>query len=334
MAVSVIIPVRDEAGVLARCAERMLAQDYEGTMEFLFVDGGSTDGTRSVLDSLAAEDSRVQVLTNPARLVPNALNVGLAATRGEFVARMDAHTVYPLGYLRAGVERLQRADDVVSVSGPQLARGTSPGSRRVALALSTPLGVGGADFRCPVDEEIEVDSGFTGMWRRDVLVGAGGWDERSPYDEDVELAARLRGAGGRYVCLPDMAAYYIPRESLRALARQYWHYGEHKVRTFKEHPSAMRPSHLLPPVVAATLAAAVTPKPLCRAARLGIAVYSAGLVAGAAAAKGQGPLTDVARLPTVLATMHLAYGFGLFAGVLRAGFPAAAVIGAVRRGVG
>ena len=50
-----------------------------------------------------------------------ALNIGLENARGEFVARMDAHTLYPPDYLARGVERLRRGD-VAWVSGPQLPR--------------------------------------------------------------------------------------------------------------------------------------------------------------------------------------------------------------------
>jgi hypothetical protein len=327
--VSVLTPVLDEAAHLREVVARMQAQDFAGEMEFLFVDGGSRDASRAILDELAADDPRIRVLDNPHRRTPFALNIGLRAAHGEFVARMDAHTRYPPGYLRLGVERL-RAGGVTHVSGPQIAVGDGEGwSDRVALALSTPLGAGGASFRSLGDAEFEVDTGFTGMWRRDVLVRAGGWDEGWPTDQDCELAFRLRETEpGAHVCVPAMAAEYIPRRSLSALGRQYWQYGLHKVRTFRRHPTAMRPSHLLPPAVAATAAAA----PVSRLARAGLGVYAAALTvtAARAAAAGAKP-ADAAALPLVYATMHLPYGAGLFAGAAREGVPVAALSAAVAR---
>src|SRR3712207_228600 len=134
----------------------MQAQDFAGEMEFLFIDGGSRDASRSILAELAAADPRIRVLENPHRRTPFALNIGLRAARGQFVARMDAHTRYPPSYLRTGVERL-RAGGAAHVSGPQIAVGDGQGwSDRVALALSTPLGTGGASFRSlGVDGEFE-----------------------------------------------------------------------------------------------------------------------------------------------------------------------------------
>ena len=164
------------------------------------------------------------------RNTPAGLNIGLANARGAYIARMDAHTLYPEDYLARGVARLRRGD-ADHVSGPQLAHGDGTWSRRVALALDTPLGRGGAQFRQASNGEIEVDSGFTGVWPRSMLEAHGGWDEDWPNDQDSELAARIRGGGGRIVCLPEMGAEYIPRDSLKALARQYWRYGVYRAKT-------------------------------------------------------------------------------------------------------
>lgn len=327
--VSVLTPVLDEEAHLREVVTRMQAQDIDGEVEFLFIDGGSRDASREILAELAAHDPRIRVLDNPHRRTPFALNIGLRAARGEFLARMDAHTRYPSSYLRLGVERL-RAGGVAHVSGPQIAVGDRRGwSDRVALALATPLGAGGASFRSASDAEFEVDTGFTGLWRRDVLERAGGWDEEWLTDQDCELAFRLHASDpGAHVCVPAMAAEYIPRASLEALARQYWQYGLHKVKTFRRHPAAMRPSHLLPPAVAATAAAA----PVSRLARSGLAVYGLALGATALRAASDGARApDAAALPLVHATMHLTYGFGLLAGIRRYGIPAAAVASAVRR---
>ena len=137
MDVSVLIPVLDEAAHLREAAARMTAQDFAGDVEFLFIDGGSEDASPAILRELAEADPRIRVLANPDRRTPFALNIGLRAARGEFVARMDAHTRYPPSYLRLGVERLRRGG-AVSVSGPQIAAGDGQAwSDRVALALST-----------------------------------------------------------------------------------------------------------------------------------------------------------------------------------------------------
>src|SRR4051794_15926481 len=126
----------------------MRSQRFDGEVEFLFIDGGSSDRTRPILEQLAAEDPRVRVLDNPRRITPVALNVGLAAARGEVVARMDAHTHYPPDYLARGVERLRRGG-AEHVSGPQLPRGDGPWSRRGAPALGARPGARGGGVPPP-----------------------------------------------------------------------------------------------------------------------------------------------------------------------------------------
>lgn len=325
--VSVLIPVRNEAAVLRAVADAMRAQRFDGGFELLFVDGRSDDGSREILEQLAAEDPRVRVLDNPAVRTPQALNTALRAARGRVIARMDAHTRYPADYLALGVERLSRGD-VDWVSGPQVAEGEGRWSRRVALALSTRLGTGGADFRHGADDELEVDSGFTGLWLRETLERHGGWDEEWLNDQDFELAARIRKAGGRIVCVPALAAGYIPRDSLRALAEQYHRYGFYRVKTSLRHPESLRRSHVLPPgVVVAALAAVAAPPPLRRVARAGLGAYAAALLAVSARELRSGRVADVASLPLVFATMHLAWGAGFLRGSATLGIPWRALAG-------
>jgi succinoglycan biosynthesis protein ExoA len=313
--------------VLRDVADAMRAQRFDRRFELLFVDGGSDDGSRAILDRLAAEDPRVRVLDNPARRTPQALNLALRAARGQVIARMDAHTRYPPDYLALGVARLRRGG-VDWVSGPQLAEGEGPWSRRVALALSSRLGTGGADFRHAADEEFDVDSGFTGMWLRETLERHGGWDEEWLNDQDFELAARIRKAGGRIVCVPAMAAGYIPRDSLRRLAEQYHRYGFYRVKTSLRHPESLRRSHVLAPGLVVTLAAAaVAPRPLRRAARAGVGAYTAAVLGATARELRSAPAADAAALPLVFATMHLSWGVGFLRGCVTLGVPWRALAG-------
>ncbi len=330
--VSVLTPVLNEEAYLRAAARGMLGQELDGKAEFIFVDGCSEDATLDILRELAAEDSRVRILENPRRSTPVALNIGLAAARGEFVARMDAHTHYPPDYLARGIDRLRRGG-AEHVSGPQLPLGEGPWSRRVAMALGSRLGTGEADFRHLSGGEIEVDSGFTGLWSRATLERHGGWDEGWPNDQDSELAARIRAAGGRVVCLPEMAAQYIPRDSLRKLARQYWRYGLYRAKTSGRHPESMRRSHVLAPGLVTTLAVALLARgPLVRLARAGVGVYGLAILAVSASEAHPGRRVDAAALPLVFLTMHLSWGLGFLAGSVRFGPPFAALARLARAG--
>lgn len=332
--VSVLVPVLNEEVHLPAALAAMRAQRFEGGIELIFIDGHSGDATLEILRLAASEDDRVRILDNPRASTPVSLNIGLAAANGRYVARMDAHTHYPPDYLALGVGRLGEGG-AAHVSGPQLARGEGRWSRRVALALSSPLGTGGAAFRRDSDSEFEVDSGFTGIWERSTLEREGGWDEGWPNDQDSELAARIRRGGGRIVCLPAMAADYVPRDSLRSLARQYWRYGEYRAKTFGRHPEAMRRSHVLSPGIAVTIVVAALPLgALSRLARGAMGAYVAAIALAAARAVPEAGAREAAWLPAVFACMHVPNGFGFLAGSLRFGPPLRALANLLRPGHG
>lgn len=266
--VSVLVPVLDEAPNIGAAVAAMLAQQVEGRIEVLLADGGSTDGTRELLEELARADPRVIVLENPGGWTPSALNICLGNARGEYVARMDAHTLYPEGYLQAGIERL-RVGDTDWVSGPQVAVGQGRVQRAFALALQSRLGRGGSRRWATADDddgepklEWELDSGvFTGVWRREKVLEIGGWDERWLRNQDSEMAARFLERGSRLVCLAPMAARYIPRDSLCALARQYDGYGFYRAATARLHPDTLRRSALLMPMLVSCWGAALAAPP-------------------------------------------------------------------------
>ena len=342
--VSVLVPVLNEASAIREAVAAMSAQEFDGTVEFIFADGVSADDTREQLESLARADPRLRVLENPLRGTASGLNVCLSAARGRYVARMDAHTLYPPSYLQVGVDRLQRGD-VSWVAGPQLPVARGRVSAAVVAALGTWLGRGASKRWAhtepaapdsgeadPFAGEYELDTGvFCGVWRREDLIARGGWDEGWPRNQDSELAARFLDAGERIVCVPAMAAGYMPRDSLPSLWRQYRGYGSYRVKTAGRHPSSLRRSAVLPPLLLLNAVAAVAaPRSLRRAARLGVLAYAAALASSTCDAARAG-VTDP-LVPVVLVTMHAGHGVGFLEGCRRWGVPRRALWGLVAGG--
>ena len=146
-------------------------------------------------------------------------------------------------------------------------------------------------------------------------------------NEDSEMAARFLANGERLICLPAMAAQYVPRDTLTGLWRQYLRYGEFRALTARRHPASMRPSQLLPPaVVIMGITAIVAPGRLRRLARVGAAAYGATLLRAAAGARGAAdPRSDVVLVPVVLPIMHAAHGTGQIIGWCRYGPPLRAI---------
>jgi succinoglycan biosynthesis protein ExoA len=305
--VSVVIPARDEARHIEACIRSILAQSIEGGLEVIVADGRSTDGTGEVARAAGAT-----VVPNEAMNTPTGLNAALASAGGEIVVRFDAHAEMPPGYVRACVRALVEERGAAAVGGWRETSADGAWGRATAAALSSRFGVGNPRlWRRPQDgcPRVDVDTVALGCWWADDLREVGGWDLRFRRNQDFELNYRLRRRGGRIVFDPAIWSIYHPRESLGALARQYWDYGRYKALLLKRAPRSLRPRQLAPVVLLATGVAALIPSRVGRPARGGLALYGAVL----AAVAGR---SSTWRTVPVLATMHWAWALGLVAGLL------------------
>lgn len=108
--ITVVLPTLDSTRTLDRALESLAAQKYDGAVDVLCVDGGSTDGTRAM-----AERHGAVVIDNPARVEEEARALGLEAASGELVLLLDADNELPCpGWLGALAGALQLASDVVA----------------------------------------------------------------------------------------------------------------------------------------------------------------------------------------------------------------------------
>lgn len=109
-AVTVLLPVYNDEQRVGTAIDSILCQPF-ANFELLVVDDGSTDDTPAVLQGIA--DSRVRVLRNEVNCgLASSLNIGLAASRAPYVARMDSDDVCLPARLAAQVAYLDGHPDV------------------------------------------------------------------------------------------------------------------------------------------------------------------------------------------------------------------------------
>lgn len=180
--VSVLLPVYNGLPYLPAAVESVLAQTYTD-FELVAVDDGSTDGSGAWLDAAAARDARVRVVRQPNAGIVAALNRGLAACRGEFVARMDADDrCYP--------ERLERqvafldAHPAVGAVGSGSDVQTPEGLRAQQAPTTPDLVRWELLFNNPMTHP-------TVTLRRSALERVGGYRADFPHNEDYDLWDRL-----------------------------------------------------------------------------------------------------------------------------------------------
>jgi glycosyltransferase involved in cell wall biosynthesis len=97
--ISVVTPSFNQRGFLARTAESILSQRGDFELEWIVVDGGSTDGSVELLRGIT--DPRVLVTSEPDRGQSHAINKGLALAGGDVIAWLNADDLYPPGALAA-----------------------------------------------------------------------------------------------------------------------------------------------------------------------------------------------------------------------------------------
>jgi glycosyltransferase involved in cell wall biosynthesis len=319
--VSVIMPIRNEEDFIARTLGAVLAQDYpHDKMEVLIADGMSTDGTRAIIARLAAaSDVAVHVLDNVARIVPTGLNLALERAKGEIIVRVDGHTIIAPDYVSACVFTLETME-ADNVGGRMDAVADGPFGEAIALATSSPFGVGGARFHY-AEKDVLVDTVYMGAWRREVFERIGLFDEELVRNQDDEFNYRLRAHQGKIVLSTTIRSEYHNRNSLRALWKQYFEYGYWKVRVMQKHRQQMRPRQYVPPAFVAVVLGGALFMPFSRALRrLWLALLGVYALANAVASlwvASRKGIDSLLRMPMTFATLHFAYGSGFLLGLIK-----------------
>ncbi|PTL79180.1 glycosyl transferase family 2 [Vitiosangium sp. GDMCC 1.1324] len=214
--VTVLLPARNAERTVARAVESLL----EGTLReirVLAVDDGSTDGTRKVLEGLAARDSRVEMLEGEGRGLVAALNLALAHATSPYVARMDADDEALPRRLEASVAALEEDPGLGGVgTGVELFREdqpVSPSMRDYAAWLN------GLTTSERLHRERFVESPIchpSVCLRRKAVVAVGGW-EHGDFPEDYDLWLKLIDRGHRMRNLPEVLLRW--RDSSERLTR-------------------------------------------------------------------------------------------------------------------
>jgi glycosyltransferase involved in cell wall biosynthesis len=313
---TIVTPCLNGAATLPQALESVASQGYPN-LEHVVIDGGSTDRTRPIVEERQARDPRIEILSNPLPNIPVSLNLGLAAARGRWLVRVDAHSTVPPTYVADLVARL-REGTWAGVGGIKPGVGVTPAGRAIAAAMSSRFGVGNSKYHYAASE-LEVDHLPFGAYPVELLREVGGWDESLVANEDYELDYRLRRRGGRLLLVPSVVIAWQCRQSVPDLYRQYVRYGKGKADVALLHPTSLSLRHLAAPALVAWLGLAVLRGRRHPAqAALMVSPYVAGVaVATRQTRRVLEDDADWVHLPGAFAAMHVGWGYGFWAGMAR-----------------
>jgi GT2 family glycosyltransferase len=267
----------------------LIQSDYPADhLEVLVLDGGSDDGTRSVVLELARKSDLIRLLDNPRRVAAAAVNIGVQNASGDVIIILSAHGSVASDFVTQNVLYLSKT---------------------------------GADcvFRYSRTEQY-VDTVAFGAYRRQVFEELGPFDESLAYNEDDEFSCRLRGQGGKIFLTPAIKSFYHTRTSLRQLWQQYFRYGQGKVRVIQRHPRAAMIRHFVPfafvsTVLVVGLLGLVRPSFLS-VCLVVLAVYGGASLLFSLGISARRGWRHLPVLPAAFACLHFGYGLGFLAGLL------------------
>ena len=318
---SVIMPIRNEASSIERSLGAILAQDYPAnSLQIIVADGMSTDGTRETLERFKTANPEIELVDNPGRFVSTGLNAALKHAKGEIIIRVDGHCEVALDYIQCCVNHLL-ADNVDGVGGYIQTIGETRLACAIAIAMSSPFGVGDSAFRTSAGKSLLADSVPFPAYTRAIIQRAGLYDEELIRNQDDEYNYRLRQLGAKILLASDVHSRYYSRNSLRSLWRQYYQYGYWKVRVLQKHPRQMRLRQFVPPAFVASLLGSGLLALFSPVGRLllililgayGLSNLIASIWTGARKGWEYLPL-----LPVIFACLHLSYGLGFLVGLIK-----------------
>lgn len=199
--VSVVMPARDAGATVARAVASIQGQTFRD-WELVALDDGSKDATRFILIEMAQADPRIRVLRTKSGLA-GALNAGVAAAAGDFIARMDADDDSLPERLARQVALLQARPDLGVVGCQVEFAGDRAAAEGYALHVDW-------TNRLLAPEEIElnrfIESPFphpSVMFRRHLVHDHGGYRD-GQFPEDYELWLRWLDAGVRMAKVPEV----------------------------------------------------------------------------------------------------------------------------------
>ncbi len=221
-AVSIVIRARNEAALIGRCLEALVAQDFSGPAEVILVDSGSTDGTVEIARRHAV---RIIEIAPAEFTYSSALNKGFAAARAPLVASLSAHVV-PIGegWLGALLGAM-RDPEVAGAFSREIPWPDADLYERIRIeAEFPPFRMVKAQRFAWGEEDGERYPLFFRFSNAASVIRRGLWEshpfQELPYAEDLEWSRWAILAGHEIVYEPTARAYHSHREPMRSRAER------------------------------------------------------------------------------------------------------------------
>jgi glycosyltransferase involved in cell wall biosynthesis len=300
--VSFVMPVLNEQDYLAIAVESVLSQKTPGKKQLVLALGPSTDKTNQIAESLAKKYRTLILIENPTGLTATGLNLAIEKSSYETVIRVDAHSELSDNYAASAVKILN-ATGAANVGGMMIAKGRTAFEKAVAFGYNSRFGLGGGSFHVG-GHSGPADTVYLGCFRKSIITELGLYEAKWVRGQDWELNLRIRQAGHTVWFDPELKVGYYPRESIKALGKQFYSTGVWRGALTKQNPMESSFRYWIPPLL---VVASLLQVPLW-VYLLAVALVSFGV--------SKLDLSSKFWLLAVLPTMHFCWGIGFWVGLL------------------
>jgi glycosyltransferase involved in cell wall biosynthesis len=332
--ITIAITCYNEEKYIERSVRSALAFNKpEGVdVEILVVDGMSTDKSRSIVSSIQAETDKVQLIDNPDRYQSHGVNLAIAHAKGEYLAWLSAHAIYPPDYLLVLYEASNRtnADCVGGVIDTR--PGSDSYSGHLVQALTTHrFGIGNSGFKVGQEKEKFSDTAPSGFFRLSIFEKVGNFDERLVRCQDYEMSKRITSNGGRILVTPNVRITYFNQPSIgRLLRKQIVIQGPYNPYAWYIASHSFNFRHAITAVFTVSLFTGIILSIFFGWARIvlvsALGIYLAlALISSVQQAIRYNKIANVLVLPFVFFAFHISHGLGVLKGVMKLIFGTAPV---------
>ena len=224
--VSILVPAHNEARVIVQTVESLLRLNYpHESYEIIVINDNSSDNSRELLEDIQQRFTgrALTVIntdkTNGGKGKSNALNIGFAQSRGEYIVVYDADNTPEADALVRLIEEIENDESLGAVIGKFRTR-----NRDVNL-LTRFINIETLSFQWMAQAgrwqllKLCTIPGTNFAIRRTILDEIGGWDVKA-MAEDTELSFRIYGMGYKIKLVPRSVTWEQEPQTLKVWFRQ------------------------------------------------------------------------------------------------------------------
>ena len=340
MRVSLCTIAHNEESALNGLLRDIRDQNYpHKNIEVIMIDSGSTDRTHEIMEEFRDADNGfydVRIYTIEKKNQAASWNVAIEHATGDIIIRVDAHSKIPRQFVSRNVFNIEEGEDIVGGGRPNICANPNPWTKTLLAAEESLFGSSVADYRRPAAQKEYHDSLFHAAYRREVFAEVGGFNEDLGRTEDNELHYRIRKAGYKLCCCPEIISFQHTRSTFKRMLQQKYGNGYWVGLTLGVCPGCLSYFHFIPFVFLLTLVATlsiwiITGQPVY------IAILSAmyvmfnlvNTVGSFVLKKSLNPLFLL--LPLLFPILHLSYGIGTLVGLVKLPFWKKSLDGSAQR---